>query len=382
MDSFLDRELQDSTLDSHGTFTVNSRLAIEKMAKFQLPTPTHWLLKIVQAAVRAQSDHIKISLGVESTRISFRPGESWTPKQIEEDLLLPQPSPTPALYHLKQALWSAGFAQEFPFQLKLPRASYTLAYDQRGLQRVKSPASDHLLLILSHPADEQYLKQLYQLAYTCPIPLTVDRERIDDLISRDAPLSLQIVPAPDFPLAVTDMTWRSDQKQTRQIGVRPILGQPERGLPLLVSYNLSQKSSQLHWIYDGLIVASQPLCSRPLPLRCDVYLSAQNLHLDASGTGLIKDDEYNRRKDWVLKQISQGLERVQLIPPPMPAKQQPGMLFGAVCVLTTLISPSFLPVMVFVSGVSLWAMHKMTPAAPPYEATLEGLQALNQALSL
>ena len=139
MDSFIDRELQESTLDSHGTFTVNSRLAIEKMAKFQLPTPTHWLLKIVQAAVRAQSDHIKISLGVESTRITFRPGESWTPAQIEEDLLQPQPSPTPALYHLKQALWSAGFAQAFPFQLKLPQATYTLAYYKCGLHRVKCP---------------------------------------------------------------------------------------------------------------------------------------------------------------------------------------------------------------------------------------------------
>jgi len=369
MDSFLDCELQESTLDSHGTFTVNSRLAIEKMAKFQLPTPTYWLLKIVQAAVNARSDSHKISLGVQSTRITFRPDENWTPTQIEEDLLQPQPSSTPALYHLKQALWSAGFAQEFPFRLKLPQAAYTLVYDKDGLQRVKSSPSDHLLLIVNHPADEAYLKQLYELAYACPIPLTVDRERIDNLISKDPPLSLQIVPAPDFPLALSELTRRF------------ALEQPESGLPLLVSHNPSQKFSQLHWVYDGLIVASQPLSGRPNTLRCDVYLSAQGLQLEASGTRLVKDPEYHERQNWVLLQRPKGLGRIQLIPPPNPVRLHPGGVLATVCVLTTLVSPASLPGVAFITGALLLLASKVSPAATPYHLTTAGLELLKETMS-
>lgn len=307
MDSFLNREIADAQLESRGKFTLNSRQAIEKMAKFQLPDKNYWILKLIQAAVRSGASGLTISLGVESSRILFSPAEEWTLAQMESDLLDPQPSPTPALHHFKQALWSAAFDQQFHFELKLPGASQELRFKDGQLERHACEPGRQLRLTVQHRPPTEMFQLIHEHAYTSPIPITLNQERVDDLASRDACFYYETMEQPDFPLKVNS----SACKPNIQFALTP--SQAESGVPLLISRNSSARPGQRHWVLDGVILQSQLLHIPESPLRCDLYISAAGLQRDATGTQLVEDEHWVVRRKQAGQQMAERIQSLKLV---------------------------------------------------------------------
>lgn len=59
------------TVDSEGQFTLNAARATEVMTH-AMPSPVHYLLKVVQVANRAGAASLHISLGRQQTRLQFQ----------------------------------------------------------------------------------------------------------------------------------------------------------------------------------------------------------------------------------------------------------------------------------------------------------------------
>lgn len=71
MDSFLRKEGSEGVYDSAGSFTIDSRLAREKRAKYALAQPGEWALKVIQAGIGAGAKQVKITAGKNRVEIDF-----------------------------------------------------------------------------------------------------------------------------------------------------------------------------------------------------------------------------------------------------------------------------------------------------------------------
>lgn len=359
MDSFIDREVGETRLDSHGKFTLNSRQAIAKMARFQLPDKNYWMLKLVQAAVRSGAGDLSISLGVDSSRILFLPAEEWV--QVESDLLDPQPSPTPARYHFKQALWSAAFDQGIAFDLRLPGAAQELLFRDGQFEHRDCRPGKQLRLLMHHRPAAEMSQLLFQQAYVAPIPVYLNQERVDDMASRDVCLFYETLEWPEFPLKVRSENCRSHFQFTRE----PV--ERESGLPLLISRSLHP--SRRHWVLDGILLQSQPLHIPGNALRCDLYLSAAGLDCDATGTQLVENEAWQDRRREAGRRMAACIQKLDLVDT-TPKRTDLG---GASRVVGGIFAATFLLNPVLVSGFALMAMGVIkaatlaTPPQPPAE---------------
>jgi hypothetical protein len=311
MDSFIHSEVGQTSLDSHGHFTLNTRQAIEKMVLFQLPDPNYWALKLVQAAVASGASQISFSPGVRTTRVAFVPSEAWPVEVMEADLFNPAPSPTAALFHFKQSIWSAAFSQNTDFELKLPGSPWVLFYENDQLRREKRSPAAELRLTLQQAPDEQLGNLLLERACSAPIKVLFDHDPIQNLISKEPPYYLEVLPSPEAPLAVSESTFQS--YQSRRPAHRFKSSRDLRsGWPMLISENPHARSDRLHWVADGIILQSQAFPNRAGALRLDFYVSAAGLQLDAGGTRLVTDEPYRARLDIARQLLFERLERLEI----------------------------------------------------------------------
>ena len=308
----MDELLRQARFDSHGSFTMDPLKAIETMAQAQLPGRTYWQLKLVQAAVASGAPALRIGPAL----ITFRPQETWSLDQIQADLLQAHPSPTRALYHLKQALWNVAFSQKLDFTLELPEESEALVYQAGRFERRPTRPEAGLRLTVRYPPDPNYLSEALARAYICPIPLTLDGRRIDSLATDDPPVHLESLP-----------------------------GSEEVRLSLLITQNRKREPNYLHWIQDGIILEREELAMGKTQLRCDLYLSARQVSTDAAGVKLIHDQVYEARRADAHEQLWAAIEQIQVKPPPPFRKLPAQIVLGGVCVIAGLFSlPLVLPV--------------------------------------
>lgn len=64
IEDLIGRFTEEGTLDSSGGFTLDPKKAMEKLAKFALPSPYHWILKIVQSLSLSGAGVIDIKAGI------------------------------------------------------------------------------------------------------------------------------------------------------------------------------------------------------------------------------------------------------------------------------------------------------------------------------
>lgn len=302
----MDELLSQARFDSHGSFTMDPLKAIATMAQAQLPGRTYWQLKLVQAAVASGAPALRIGPAL----MTFRPQESWSLEVIEADLLQPHPSPTRALYHLKQALWNVAFSQKLDFTLELSEESEALVYRAGKFERRPTRPEAGLRLTVHYPPDPNYLSEALARAYVCPIPLTLDGRRIDSLATDDPPVHLESLP-----------------------------GSEEVRLSLLVTQNRKLEPNYLHWIQDGIILEREELAMGKTQLRCDLYLSARQVATDAAGVKLVHDEVYQARRVEAHEQLWAAIEQIR-VKPPAPFRKLPAQIVvGGVCLVAGLFSP-------------------------------------------
>lgn len=109
-EEFLQERATEGQFDSEGAFTLSFEQAAERLAAFRLPSPVHYLLKVVQVASRLGATSIRVRLERFRTAITFRAHQAGAVTNFEaitRAFLAPLEVEDPVLADLAAALWGA-----------------------------------------------------------------------------------------------------------------------------------------------------------------------------------------------------------------------------------------------------------------------------------
>ncbi len=93
-DEFLARELAEGELVSSGEFTLKLEHALEKLAEMALETKAEWVLKVVQAAVVANTRQLDFRIGRRGIQVDLS-GPAMSLQSLRDGLLDPSLEPEP-----------------------------------------------------------------------------------------------------------------------------------------------------------------------------------------------------------------------------------------------------------------------------------------------
>ncbi len=245
------------------------------------PRPQAWVLKLVQAAVLGGAQSMVVRLLRNRLRVE----------------LVGMVDPPPAALGAIQAA-RRGYGGEF------------LVHEGcQGLQLEVEVSGAAQRAELCH--------ELRHYAFTCPVPLTLDRRRLDGL--QGCPSHGQGAASHPFFLAITQ---RRGATFTLPPGSFQRGGFDNPGAPVsaacLLSYFLAQPRSPkgpfwktqatksvLYWIADGVVVARLVLPGRARCVSAALFLSAEGLALEDCGLKLRPD----QRADQRLREARDNLRR-------------------------------------------------------------------------
>lgn len=350
LDSYLAQEAREGAWESEGVFTISGEAALGKLAAFQLPRRSAWILKIVQCAVALQATSLAVKQTRKATYFNFA---SELPFDVE--------SLTPALAtlgakeryltHLGVGLRAVGFGERRPFELSI-RQSATLEsfrWDGRDFHRERSRISEDggckiALRVDSPPVEErrglrgrlpwptcEESEELIQRAEACPIPLTLDGRRLDTL-EGSRPLDLRKVrvtqlglcwyapedsqhPSLRLPRGVNRHPPKAPFSDSVDSGPMLCDGDPKRFeaesiLKLGYAHNVTSwltgsqrfgfehrlRNSYLHWVADGVTCRSESLSWGGQAVVMDLYLPAQDLDTDLTGLAFLTESQPERHR--------------------------------------------------------------------------------------
>ena len=341
------------TFDSEGSFTLGGREALRKLAFFQLPRQSAWVLKIVQAAVRSKASALRVSQEDESTSFVFQSQSTIDAQELVAALLSPEVPESPILAHLVVALRAVGFGEQRCFSLALSSRGKRTLIGWNGdklLQREEhtEPSNGTLFLLgVSNTGEDgngptrserrvAEQQELLQNSEVCPIPITFNGKRIGDLsrfteqASRNRSLPLSIgwsalrtqfdLPALHLPAGLLSRMhaeegkWRPTDRfednrvfyfdgneadsELTCIGKLSFDFVVTKYRTMFSSFQFKTKTrkSQYCWVKDGVVVHRQTSGWEAMPISFDLYLSAEDLPSDISSFGLQESPELQRRR--------------------------------------------------------------------------------------
>jgi hypothetical protein len=119
VDDLLGRYFAGGQTESSGTFTLDPKKALERLAQFQLPGPYHWILKVIQSLHLSGAREIKIEAGVHKVVLTADvvPRGFDAMDDLLTQLLADADRSNPALRHLAAGLQGSLAVQ--PSQIRL-----------------------------------------------------------------------------------------------------------------------------------------------------------------------------------------------------------------------------------------------------------------------
>lgn len=386
-------------LDSEGSFTIAGEAAIGKLASFQLPRSSAWILKMVQAAVSAQAPELRIAQSNETTTFVFQPQVDFELGALKEALLSPQIQGSPPTRHLAVGLRAVGFGDGRAFTLAFDQGNQRTILgwnNQQLVQRAEALEKDSpptIYLGVAFPESDQgrslggltkskgratteYL-EVARHCDCCPIALYLDGRRIDALQApppdeaegNTAILSLGWAPHSPTqrvpPLRVPPGTqlqqpkWRPTDKFTdeRVFLLDGDLGNTQANCIIKLRYGYKVQShrskhksfafqaisrrSYYNWVKDGVICYRRASGYKSSPISFEIYLSADDIPTDISGFHLQSSEELTRRETLAREQVLFQAENTLLaidqhIPKPFGVHSA---IAGAVTLGVTLMAP-------------------------------------------
>jgi hypothetical protein len=354
---YLQEQGQAGRQEDEGVFTLNEEQALRKLANFQLPFETAWILKVVQAAVRAGfSSKIEIKLERSECVIAFGADPHWDAETIKRAVLYPGKAVDAALDHLVTGLRALAVKGKRPFSLEFPEGRSALVWSGESFDFEPSQSETCLLKVrYVDPKERRGLfsgrrvvagltKVLYARCFGCPVPLTLDGKRLDSFynnpshgLSNDSfPVqvdwfelaSIPPLPLPKMKLALPTgglifpgienlvIQNRQDSEIPATSSVFHILCVHfERKSTGRESYwDITRKPSTVYWLADGVIIDVEKALSLPTEVSSCFYLSADDLETDLSGFKLLKSETRKDRIVQALRAARPSLERASLDP--------------------------------------------------------------------
>ena len=361
---FLQSEAAKGVHDSEGTFTIDRSRALSKRREWTLPSEHHWLLKIIQAAVAADSEWIRVELHLRDVAIKFRAREEWSKEQLNSGLLGEHTATSRSLEHLQAALVDRQ-REETAFQFHPAGSNMALFWDGSALgERKLEEAQDFHQVVVSFlkagGSDAKRNLDLTDLclgkAYPCPIPIHLDGFRFDSLwrVSADRnrsnfslPLKVHYAPCESgnfLPPLGTDGNIIAGQLQVLEPRLQTITetraGATEtqrralRGasvLCLALEKVLIENHPDKIWgwkerglyglavfVSDGVIVQEDRLSLGFFPVHGRCYLSADSMPTDLSGFALLDSTELQAKRQLASQLLTEafaGPQELEFSPP-------------------------------------------------------------------
>lgn len=371
VDKFLAEAAGSGAFDSQGVFTIAGEAAIGKLASFQLPRKSAWVLKAIQCAVAWGATAIKAQQTTDATYIGFASEGEFDVAGLEKALLDVEHDGACYLEHLACGLRAVGFGDKRPFSVQVHRDETLDSYRWDGKElfreRLSIPkvASCTVHLTVDFPsedkgrwlgglvrsagrASDEYL-ELVERAEVCPIPLTVDGRRIDTLTgagrkhestvaelclswkepppdSNSPTLSLpqgvqlepSAVPLSDSFTDQGPLLVDGDPSQRRTLAIARLAYHykvlSHRGKHSSFKFEGRPQFSNFHWVSDGVICQSGRFQWDLLPVTLDLYLPATGLPTDLSGLTLRADaaPQQKARLRVGMAQVKPSLEHLRL----------------------------------------------------------------------
>ena len=173
------------------SFTLNALKAREKLSRFALPEPGLWIVKLVQAAVAAGAEEVRIKFLKQKVQIEFANACQWEAEDILRYLSVGEVPPERALAHLVFGLSASAFGPEEKIAWSCGRHQIKLT--EEGVEKSAYADPERLRIVvtrarkryslsqkLSFPARHvmkqtaHEYKALIDRCIHCPIPLNID----------------------------------------------------------------------------------------------------------------------------------------------------------------------------------------------------------------
>lgn len=294
--------------DSTGAFTISADKALSKMAEFQLPRSSAWLLKMVQAGVAARASSIAVTQMGKSSKITYRGGNFGTLEELTKLATDPHAVVTPAQQHLLIGLRAVTLGQRRPVvSIEDPATgpAYSSFWGADGVCTAEpkgssfrfpglageegtftfhigaSPLTAQNTLLrakgINRVVADEY-REMMANAVVSPVSLTVDSRVVnhfglDDVSFQCSPLVFGGLPAQPFeasiPLSTTVLP-----EGVKELSYKYAWTVYATNLP---------RSSEVCWVKDGVICQTDPLPQARSSFFVRLFLSAQDLETDLTG---------------------------------------------------------------------------------------------------
>ena len=329
IDAFLDSARAAGAHESEGAFTISHAQAVQKMARYSLPYPEAWILKIVQAAVIWKASEIEVSQTRLYTTIEFCPGEKKdipTEQDVVSTLLGRSGASTVPVGKLCLGLRSLVRSEDYSFILTLNtgrtevrplyagREAQTLTKLDRLQLARRQIAGIKIVVIHLRKAEHLAGRLLYRFlpwwrrdrliafelqrsASVCSIPIHLNKRVLTSL--SDSALGgskrewrflfsdgLQQSGEPPLTLAADNQhnsAWYLGHACTRAIRTREPLRPRD-------------KTHQIHWVCEGVVVQTDTFTHPTHLLKLTILMNAENLQTDI--TGLLLQDSHAKSARW------------------------------------------------------------------------------------
>lgn len=303
LDRYLASEAAQGLFQEEGEFRIAAEKALEKLSRFALPGPGLWVVKMLQAAVRAGAPSIEFVFERRRVSVKFENVENWDAGALLYQMMGVALPAQPARRHLFAGILGAalGFSQEVSWSCGQSQA---IANKNGAESKPASPGHDFLFTatrpwrpaiksgIVSSPIRHlvrqtvQEFKALIEHSNVAPIPVLIDNRpwpssyitttellpakpgydsenpKGDQVLLAQVPLHALGRPRIHYPIDSTALTeldhWKEDF-QSLCLTADP--AQPVEGVFCL--YSCLQRESRLNLMLDGVCLQRSNLFEDP-----------------------------------------------------------------------------------------------------------------------
>lgn len=326
---------------------MNEEKALEKIAKYQLPFPDAWVVKLGQGVVLSGAESLQIHQTGTDTVFEFRPAKALDASCMTS-FFDPAEHPVPWWHSFRSSLWAVGLNLRRPFLIEIGGRGYFWDGFDLHDSGVSNLPERKVRLDISHRTAEQgkgfpiirgiqaamlnaHLGQVFsEVLFSCPLRVFLDGRRIDGFqrvsshgfSSSNHPVRmfwLKGRPALKIPPATLENSGHFAghsklEALTHFFDSRPP-DREVRAAALLSAHayyqsgknggwRIPQSKSVLYWIRHGVVVQKEEFSLPAGSVSMAVFATCDHIKTDITGFGL---EENHKQSDLV--EICAGLNQ-------------------------------------------------------------------------